>query len=49
MEITKEQIVEAVKFFVPLFAAVYCFGKIVESQRDVDKDWEEYIRSFKKK
>ena len=44
MTITKEDWKEGLIFFAGFIGVVLLFGKIVDSQRDTDQDWEAYCK-----
>jgi hypothetical protein len=48
MDITKEEIWETAKAILVIFGSVYLFGKLVEQNTDVDKNWEDYLKTLKK-
>lgn len=49
LKITKKDLIESGLFFVGVVTLVSIFGKIIESNVDVDKNWQDYIDSKKQK
>jgi len=45
MKITIKNVKEAAPAIGAIFLAVYCFGKLVDSQVDTDKNWKDYLKS----
>jgi len=49
IKITKKDLIEGALTFVGIVTAVYAFGKVIESNVDVEKNWQDYIDSKKQK